>query len=76
MARGTILFDLDGTLVDSAGDLDTLMAEKGLPPSGLETGRMLMGHGIANLVRSALKLHGAARQPLPILSGDAQRRGM
>lgn len=64
MARGTILFDLDGTLVDSAGDLaaslDTLMAEKGLPPIGLETGRKLIGHGIANLVRSALKLRGAS----------------
>jgi phosphoglycolate phosphatase len=62
MAHGTILFDLDGTLVDSAGDLsaslDTLMAEKGLPPIGLETGRSLIGHGIANLVRSALKLRG------------------
>lgn len=64
MARGTILFDLDGTLVDSAGDLaaslDALMAEKGLPPIGLETGRTLIGHGIANLVRGALKLRGAS----------------
>lgn len=64
MARGTILFDLDGTLVDSAGDLagslDTLMAEKGLPPIGIDTGRKLIGHGIANLVRSALKLRGAS----------------
>jgi phosphoglycolate phosphatase len=64
MARGTILFDLDGTLVDSAGDLaaslDALMAEKGLPPIDLETGRTLIGHGIANLVRGALKLRGAS----------------
>lgn len=62
MAHGTILFDLDGTLVDSAGDLaaslDVLMAEKGLPPIGLETGRTLIGHGIANLVRGALTLRG------------------
>lgn len=61
---GTILFDLDGTLVDSAGDLsaslDTLMAEKGLPPIGIDTGRTLIGHGIANLVRGALKLRGAS----------------
>ena len=59
----SFLFDLDGTLVDSAGDLagslDTFMAEKGLPPIGLETGRTLIGHGIANLVRAALKLNGA-----------------
>jgi phosphoglycolate phosphatase len=60
---GTLLFDLDGTLVDSAGDLagslDTLMQEKGKAPVGIETGRQLIGHGIANLVRSALKLRGA-----------------
>ena len=60
---GTLLFDLDGTLVDSAGDLagslDTLMAEKGKPPIGIDIGRQLIGHGIANLVRSALKLRGA-----------------
>ena len=31
-----------------------------MPPIGLETGRKLIGHGIANLVRSALKLRGAA----------------
>lgn len=61
---GTLLFDLDGTLVDSvadlAGSLDVLMAEKGLPPIGVDTGRELIGHGIANLVRSALKLRGAS----------------
>ncbi|MEI7599124.1 MAG: HAD family hydrolase [Aestuariivirga sp.] len=59
---GTLLFDLDGTLVDSAGDLsgslDTLMAEKDLSPIGIATGRQLIGHGIANLVRNALKLRG------------------
>jgi len=63
-ATGTLLFDLDGTLVDSAGDLagslDTLMAEKGLPPIGIAIARQLIGHGIANLVRSALKLRGAS----------------
>jgi phosphoglycolate phosphatase len=57
---GTLIFDLDGTLVDSAGDiagsLDTMMLERGLEPFGLERGRSLIGHGIANLVTSALKL--------------------
>jgi phosphoglycolate phosphatase len=64
ISAGTLLFDLDGTLVDSAGDLagslDALMAEKGLAPIGLDTGRTLIGHGIANLVRSALALRGVA----------------
>lgn len=63
-ARGTLIFDLDGTLVDSAGDiagsLDTLMQEQGLAPFGLEQGRKLIGHGIANLVKGALKQRGIA----------------
>jgi phosphoglycolate phosphatase len=58
MSKGTIVFDLDGTLVDSvpdlAGSLDTLMAERGLAPIGVETTRRLIGHGIPNLVRRAL----------------------
>ena len=44
MARGTILFDLDGTLVDSAGDLagslDTLMAAKIAKERGAWYGRL------------------------------------
>jgi phosphoglycolate phosphatase len=61
-ARGTIVFDLDGTLVDSvpdlAGALDSLMAEKGLEAIGIPAARKLIGHGIPNLVRSALTLRG------------------
>ena len=61
---GTLIFDLDGTLVDSVGDiagsLDTLMEEQGMAPFGLEQGRKLIGHGIANLVKSALKLRGVS----------------
>lgn len=61
---GTLIFDLDGTLVDSAGDiagsLDTLMEERGLAPFGLEQGRKLIGHGIANLVKGALRQRGVA----------------
>ncbi len=63
-SRGTLIFDLDGTLVDSAADisgsLDTLMQEHGMAPFGLEQGRKLIGHGIANLVKSALKLRGVS----------------
>lgn len=57
MSKGTIVFDLDGTLVDSvpdlAGSLDTLMEEKGLAPIGVAITRGLIGHGIPNLVRRA-----------------------
>lgn len=62
MSKGTIVFDLDGTLVDSvpdlAGSLDTLMAEKGLAPIGVDTARRLIGHGIPNLVRRAFAERG------------------
>ena len=60
--RGTVIFDLDGTLVDSAPDLadalDTVLVEQGLAPVGLEGTRALIGHGIAALVRGALSQHG------------------
>lgn len=56
--RGTIIFDLDGTLVDSAPDLayslDVLLVELGLEPLGLERARSFIGHGIPNLVRKGL----------------------
>ncbi|MDU8946424.1 phosphoglycolate phosphatase [Ovoidimarina sediminis] len=56
--RGTVIFDLDGTLVDSAPDLadslDAVLEEQGLKPLGLEHGRSFIGHGIPNLVRRGL----------------------
>lgn len=60
--RGTILFDLDGTLVDSAPDLadalDALLSERGHAPVGLDHTRRLIGHGIADLVGKALAAKG------------------
>lgn len=60
--RGTIIFDLDGTLVDSAPDLadalDTLLFERGLEPLGLDHVRRLIGHGVAELVRKGLAVRG------------------
>jgi phosphoglycolate phosphatase len=60
--RGTVIFDLDGTLVDSAPDLadtlDTVLAERGLAAVGLDGARALIGHGIAALVRGALVQRG------------------
>ncbi len=64
--RGTIVFDLDGTLVDSApdlaGSLDGLMREMGLEAIGVSATRKLIGHGIPNLVRSALAARGVEWQ--------------
>jgi phosphoglycolate phosphatase len=60
--RGTVIFDLDGTLVDSAPDLadalDTLLFERGLVPLGLDHVRGLIGHGVAELVRKGLAVRG------------------
>ncbi len=52
------LFDLDGTLVDSAPDLaaaiDDTLAQLGRPPAGLDKVRHWVGNGAAVLVRRAL----------------------
>src|SRR5262245_60346801 len=62
MHRGTLIFDLDGTLVDSAPDLadslDRLLMEGGKQPLGLDVGRSLIGHGISNLVAKGLEKSG------------------
>lgn len=53
-----IVFDLDGTLVDSAPDLaycvDTMLTRLGRAPAGLERVRGWIGDGVAMLVKRAL----------------------
>ena len=53
----TIVFDLDGTLVDTVADLigslNGLLAEQGLAPFALDAGRRLIGHGVRDLVARA-----------------------
>ena len=53
----TIVFDLDGTLVDTVADLigalNALLAEEGLAPFPLDAGRRLIGHGVRDLVARA-----------------------
>ncbi len=53
-----VLFDLDGTLIDSladiAGALNHVLAEVGMPERSFEEYRMLVGGGAAELVRQAL----------------------
>lgn len=52
-----VLFDLDGTLLDTAGDLaqalNRLRAENALPPLGYERIRSFVSHGSSALVRLA-----------------------
>lgn len=73
---GTIIIDLDGTLVDSAPDLadalDELLQERGLQVIGLDGTRKLIGHGIANLVRKALALRGQELAALPLEAATAR----
>src|ERR1700719_4304256 len=62
---GTIIFDLDGTLVDTAPDLiDTLniiLAREGLPPVAYEEARALIGSGARRMIERSLALAGEAK---------------
>ena len=53
----TIAFDLDGTLVDTIGDLigsmNQLLGEQGLSPFPIDAGRRLIGHGVSAAVERA-----------------------
>lgn len=64
-----IVFDLDGTLVDTAPDLiDTLnviLAREGMPPVAYDEARLLIGGGARRMVERALI--GEGRDPLPAL---------
>lgn len=53
-----VIFDLDGTLLDTIGDLgaavDHAMVVRGLPTHTTEEYKTMVGHGVKNLVRLAL----------------------
>jgi phosphoglycolate phosphatase len=63
----TAVFDLDGTLVDSAPDLhaalDRLMAARGLPPFTRPEVVAMIGDGVKVLVERALAARGLAFDP-------------
>ena len=63
MTPALVLFDLDGTLVDTAPDiaraLGVAMEGSGLPPPPLDTVKRMVGDGARELIRRALApLHG------------------
>ena len=66
----TIVFDLDGTLVDTAPDLiDTLnvvLAREALPPVPFATGRNLIGGGVKVTIERALAAEGRSCPPAEI----------
>lgn len=63
MKRSALVFDLDGTLVDSAPDLaaavNIVLAERGLPALALAEVKRMVGDGTAALVERALAARGA-----------------
>jgi phosphoglycolate phosphatase len=61
----TLVFDLDGTLIDTAPDLahaaNHVLASEGLPPVPVETIRSWIGHGARKMLKRGLKFHGVER---------------
>ena len=70
-----VVFDLDGTLIDSAPDLatavDAVLGERGLPPAGVAKVRDWVGNGTHKLVERALT---ESEQRLQTLAVDADTR--
>jgi phosphoglycolate phosphatase len=58
----TVVFDLDGTLVDTAPDLisalNHVLAREGLPPVPLRSARNMIGAGARKLIERGLELEG------------------
>lgn len=61
----TVVFDLDGTLVDTypdlIGTLSWLLEAEGLDPIDVDEAKSLIGHGMKPMVEKALKLKGRGR---------------
>ncbi len=62
MAVPTVVFDLDGTLVDTAPDLvatlNVILDREGLPPVGYETARNMVGGGARIMLERGLAVAG------------------
>ncbi|HZF36269.1 MAG TPA: phosphoglycolate phosphatase, partial [Candidatus Angelobacter sp.] len=69
-ARNVLIFDLDGTLIDSAPDLhrslNAVLAEQSRPPVPLAGIRAMVGDGAAKLVERGFADTGAAVEPMAL----------
>jgi phosphoglycolate phosphatase len=67
---GTLVFDLDGTLVDTAGDLtvtlNAVLAGEGLAAVPPDRARAMIGHGARAMLEAGLKASGADPSPARI----------
>ena len=63
----TVVFDLDGTLVDTAPDLinalNYILVREGMPPVPLHSARTMIGAGARRLLERGLELDGRAIEP-------------
>src|SRR6202158_4799729 len=72
----TVVFDLDGTLVDTAPDLinalNFVLDREGLPPVPLHSARNMIGAGARRLIERGLELEGrsAGLEDITRLTGD------
>jgi phosphoglycolate phosphatase len=72
----TVVFDLDGTLVDTAPDLisalNFVLGREGLPPVPLKSARKLIGAGVRRLLERGLEVDGrhASVEDIDRLTGD------
>lgn len=75
-----VLFDLDGTLIDTVPDLaaaiDAMQFDLGLPPRGEDKVRTWVGNGIERLVKRALCDGDDSIEPDPALFQQALQRFM
>ena len=69
-----VIFDLDGTLVDSAPDiaaaLNEVLGRRGMAPFPLEKVKQMVGGGIPALIRRALEAHGVEPHDIEPLVKD------
>ena len=67
LAPPTLVFDLDGTLVDTVEDLvaalNVIGAPEGLQHVPLADGRIMVGHGMRTLIERAFATHGRPLSP-------------
>lgn len=69
-----VVFDLDGTLIDSAADiayaLNSAIERRDLPPFPIDEVKQMIGGGVPKLVERALLAHGVSRIGLAPVAAD------